>query len=161
MWHFEHENKELEEIERQEKEILYLLQHKLSTIKIRFKFKEKNMANTDPVTISVGQVIVATIVGFDQNGQPFLGTIPTPTWAIDNSALATIATDATNAADEDITGVAPGVSNLSASLVNAQGTTLTDSEPVTVVVPQVLTSIQIQFLTSLAQAAAKTAVKKA
>jgi hypothetical protein len=153
------DRKELERIERTEEEILYLLQHSLATIKIRFR--RKNMANTDPVTISIGQVEVATVVGFDQNGQPFLGTIPTPTWAIDNSAVATIATDTTNPANEDVTGVAAGVGNLSASLVNAQGATLTDSEPVTVVVPQVLTSIQIQFGTPLTQAAAKTAVKKA
>jgi hypothetical protein len=153
------DRKELERIERTEEEILYLLQHSLATIKIRFR--RKNMANTDPVTISVGQMIVATVVGFDQNGQPFLGAIPTPTWAIDNSAVATIATDTTNAANEDVTGVAAGVANLSATVTLPSGSALSDSEAVTVVVPQVLTSIQIQFGTPLTQAAAKTAVKKA
>lgn len=102
------------------------------------------MANTDPTTIDVGQTEVASVVGFDQNGQPFLGSIPTPAWAIDNPALATIAADATNPANEDVTGVAAGVANLSVTVQGPNGP-LTDSEAVTVVVPQVLTSVAITF----------------
>ena len=100
-----------------------------------------------PVTLQVGQKTVASIDGFDQNGNPFLGPIPTPSWSIDNPTFDSIAADATNPADEDVTSLAAGVANLTASVTNAQGTALTDTETVTNVVPQVLTSIKINFST--------------
>jgi hypothetical protein len=126
---------------------------------IKIWFQGESMANTDPVTISVGAVEVATVVGFDQNGNPYTGTIPTPSWSIDNPSFATIAADASNPANEDVTGVAPGVANLSASVVGPSGT-LTDSEAITVVYPQVLTSIQIQFAPQPTVSPAPALIKK-
>ncbi len=157
-------DKELEQIERTEEEILrkddeilYLLKHRLSSIKIRFK-KEKQVANTDPQTITVGQTVEAFVVGFDQNGNPYTGAIPTPTWTIDNPSFASIAADANTPANEDVTGVAAGVANLTATVQGPNGP-LTDSEAVTVVVPQVLTSVQIQFEAPAVLGAAKAAKK--
>jgi len=43
-----------------------------------------------PITISVGKTFTASVVGFDQNGAPFTGTLPTPTFSVDNSAVATV-----------------------------------------------------------------------
>jgi len=94
-----------------------------------------------PVTISVGQKVTASVVGFDQNGSVFSGTIPAPTFAIDNAAVATI--DPTSGIT---VGVSAGVANATASLTSAEGLALTDTETVTVtaVVP-VLSSIKISF----------------
>jgi len=99
-----------------------------------------------PVTLAVGQKTVASIDGFDQNGAPFLGAIPTPTWAIDNSAFATIAPDGSVPANEDVTAVSAGVANLNAQVTNSAGTLLQDTETVTVTAAaQVLSSIKINF----------------
>ena len=68
-----------------------------------------------PVTIPIGQMSVATIDGFDQNGAPFTGTISTPSYTIDNSAIASAAVDATDPAAEDVTAVSAGTANLTAS----------------------------------------------
>ena len=94
-----------------------------------------------PVTISVGQKVTASVVGFDQNGAAYLGVIPAPTFAIDNAAVATI--DPTSGIT---VGVSAGVANATASLTSAEGLALTDTETVTVtaVVP-VLSSIKISF----------------
>lgn len=101
-----------------------------------------------PVTLTVGQVTVASIDGFDQNGNPFTGTIPAPTWSIDQPTLDSIAADATNAANEDVTSLAVGVANLTASVTTAAGTVLTDTESVTnIAVAPVLSSIKINFAT--------------
>lgn len=94
-----------------------------------------------PVTISVGQTKVASVVGFDQNGAPFSGPIPTPTFSVDNAAVATV-----DPASGLTTGVSAGVANATATLTTAEGLTLSDTETVTVtaVVP-VLSSIKISF----------------
>jgi hypothetical protein len=147
---------DLRRIERTEDEILYLLRHRLSSIRIRFS--GGNMANTDPLTLTVGQTAVATVVGFDQNGQPFTGPIPAPSWSIDNPTFDSIAADGINPAAEDITSLAVGVANLTATVQGPAGP-LTDTEAITNVQPQVLTSIQIQF--AALQAAAAAAAKKA
>jgi len=149
--------KELRQIKHEEDEILYLLKHRLSTIRIRFYKRHKGdfMAQTDPITLTVGSSVVATVVGFDQNGQPFTGAIPTPTWSIDNSSFDSITADTVNPADEDITSLAVGVGNLTATVQGVAGP-LTDTEAITNVIPQVLTSIQIQF-----KAPAAPALKKA
>lgn len=99
---------------------------------------------SDPITLTVGQTVVATVVGFDQFGKPFNGSIPTPSWSIDQPSFDTIAVDATNSANEDVTSVAAGVANLTATVSGPAGP-LTDTETITNVAPQVLTSIQIQF----------------
>jgi hypothetical protein len=148
------EDRALREIERKEDEILYLLQHGLSSIRIRFLQGENQVANTDPITLTVGQTVVATVVGFDQNGQPFKGTIPTPQWTIDNASFDSIVADSANPANEDITSLAAGVANLTATVVGPAGA-LVDTEAITNVAPQVLTSVQIQFSSPTSPAAAK------
>lgn len=101
-----------------------------------------------PVTLTVGQKTVASVDGFDQNGAPFAGTIPTPTWSIDNAALDSIAADSANASNEDVTSLAVGTANLTASLVTAEGATLSDTETVTNIAQAlVLSSIKINFST--------------
>lgn len=151
---FQKRNHTEQEILAKEDEILYLLTHKLSTIKIRFSGAHK-MAGTDPITLQVGQTTVASVVGFDQNGNPFLGAIPAPSWSIDNPSFDSIAPDPNIPANEDVTSLAAGVANLTATVQGPNGP-LTDTEAITNTVPQVLTSIQIDFSTP-AQAAAKAA----
>jgi len=146
------------EILRNEAEILYLLTHKLSSIKIQF-FNPQGDIMANPITLTVGQSTVASVAGFDQFGNPYLGAIPTPTWSIDQPTFDSIAADATNPANEDVTSLAAGVANLSATVAGPSGP-LTDSEAITNVAPQVLTSIQIQFSTPTSAPSAA-AVKKA
>lgn len=111
---------------------------KLSTIKLAF-LKGDSMAE-GPVTLSVGQTTVATVDGFDQNGAPFSGPVPTPTFAMDNSAIATV--DASG----NVVAVSAGVANLTATVVTAEGVTLSDTETVTVTAAApVLSSIKINF----------------
>ena len=99
-----------------------------------------------PVTLTVGQVTVASIDAFDQNGAPFTGAVPTPVWSIDNAALDSIAADSTNAANEDVTSLAVGVANLTAIVTTAAGTVLSDTESITnVAQAPVLSSIKINF----------------
>lgn len=101
-----------------------------------------------PVTLTVGQVTVASLDGFDQNGNPFTGAIPTPVWSIDQPTLDSIAADATNAANEDVTSLAVGVANLTATVTLASGLNLSDTESVTnIAVSPVLSSIKINFAT--------------
>jgi len=107
---------------------------------------------SDPITLTVGQSVVASVVGFDQFGKPYLGAIPAPSWSIDQPTFDSIAADATNPANEDVTSLAAGVANLTATVAGPSGP-LTDTEPITNVVPQVLTSVQIQFATPTTPAA--------
>lgn len=98
-----------------------------------------------PITLTVGSSTIASIDGFDQNGAPFNGPIPTPSWSIDQPGFDSITQDATNPNDQDVTSLSAGVANLSVQLTNTQGTVLKDSEAITNVVPQVLTSVKINF----------------
>lgn len=94
-----------------------------------------------PLTISVGQAYVATVVGFDQNGAPFTGPIPAATFAVADSTVASLDPTAGTGA-----GLAAGVTGVSASLTSAEGLALTDTETLTVtaVVP-VLSSIKVSL----------------
>lgn len=123
------------------------LRSKLATIKI--KFKGASMATPGPVTLtSVGQTVTASVVGFDQFGQPFTGTIPTPTFASDDTAGAIATFDPSTGL---LTAVASGVANITATLTTAEGLSLTDTEAVTVAIPvvpppaPVLTTIKVAF----------------
>ena len=120
---------------------------RLTFIKIAFRAGDNNMAE-GPVTLNVGQKTVASIDGFDQFGAPFTGPIPTPTWSIDNPALDSIAADATNPENEDVTSLAAGVANLSVSLTSAEGLVCKDTQAITndAAVP-VLSSVKINFST--------------
>lgn len=94
-----------------------------------------------PLTIAAGKTFTATVVGFDQNGAAFNGPIPTPSFSVDNSAVATV--DATSGAGSALTA---GVANVSATVTSAEGLSLSDTETVTVteVVP-VLSSIKVSL----------------
>ena len=116
---------------------------------IRIQFKGESMATPGPVTLtSAGQQVTASVVGFDQFGQPFTGTIPTPTFSSDDTAQAIVTFDPTTGLT---TAVANGVANITASLTTAEGLALTDTEAVTVSIPvtppptPVLSSIKVAF----------------
>ena len=135
------EVKILREIEEDLDEIRDELKPRLSYIKIEFG---GNMVG--PVKLTVGQKTKATVVGFDQAGAPFLGTIPPVTYALDNTALDSSTPDGANG--DDIVSLSAGVANLTASLTTAEGTALQDSETITnVAVAQILSSIKIDFST--------------
>jgi hypothetical protein len=140
----------LRDIDKTEHAILQQLKSqapKLTFIKIAFSRGENIMAE-GPVTLTVGQKTVASIDGFDQNGAIFAGPIPTPSWAIDNITMDSIAPDPTTPANEDITSLAAGVANLTATVTSAEGRVLTDTETVTnVAAAPVLSSIKINFTT--------------
>lgn len=158
MWGHHKIREQLDRIERDEKieialerRILHELKPHLSFIKIRF-LKGEKMAE-GPVQLVVGQVTVASVDGFDQNGQPFLGSIPTPVWTVDQPSLDSITPDSSNPANEDVTSLAVGVANLTAVVQGPNGP-LTDTETITnVSAPQVLSSIKINFGTPQASAA--------
>jgi hypothetical protein len=150
---------------------------RLTSIKIVFKTKENTTMGTPgtpqapaAVSLAVGQMAIATVVGFDQTGAPFTGLIPNPTWSIDNPAFDKIAADPTNPQNEDVTSLAPGVATLTAGVAGPNGTTLTATGIVTNVpatTAPVLTSIGIQFsapttpaAVAAARAAQGAAVKK-
>lgn len=111
------------------------------------------MPTVGPATLTAaGQVAVATILGFDQFGNPWTGPIPTPTWAIDQPNVASIAADTTDPENEDVTAVANGTANLNFQLTTVEGLALTDVEqvvvniPVTPPPPPVLTTAKIAWL---------------
>jgi hypothetical protein len=115
--------------------------------RITISFKESIMPG--PVTLTtVGQTVTASVVGYDQLGNPFTGTIPTPTFASDDTAGAIVTFDPSTGL---VTAVANGVANITASLTSAGGLSLTDTESVTVAIPvtppptPVLSSIKVSF----------------
>jgi hypothetical protein len=114
---------------------------KLSFIKIKFGGTMQG-----PVTLTVGQKTKATVVGFDQNGAVFTGTIPPVTYTLDNPAFDSSTPDGSNG--DDIVSLAAGVANLTAALTTAEGVALTDTETITnTAVVQKLSSIKIDFST--------------
>lgn len=161
-WHHKHhghlsefEKKELKLQEEQvrlqredlavDRKILKALSPRLASLKIAFS-ETKKMADpvVGPVVMNVGDAVVASVVGFDQNGQVFAGPIPTPSFTIDDSTIASL-----DPATGDVVGLAAGVANLAASLTTAEGASLSDTETVTVValpppVP-ILSSIKVAF----------------
>ncbi|MBO0887487.1 hypothetical protein J2P12_00140 [Candidatus Bathyarchaeota archaeon] len=113
----------------------------LSFIKVKF-----GGAMQGPVTLNVGQKTKATVVGFDQNGAPFTGPLPTPSFSIDNTSLNSGSDDGSGGFD--VTSLAAGVANLTATLTTAEGIQLTDTETITnIAVVQKLSSIKIDFST--------------
>jgi hypothetical protein len=120
---------------------LQVLKPRLAFIKVFFG---GNMS-AGPVTLNIGQKTTASVVGFDQNGQPFNGPIPTPSYSIDDTSLDSIATS-TDPSQEDVTSLAVGTANLTATVTGPSGP-LTDTEQVINVSPQVLSSVKIQFST--------------
>lgn len=104
-----------------------------------------------PVTLTVGQTTIASIDGFDQFGAAWTGAVPSPSWSIDQSAMDSITADGSN---EDVTSLAAGTANLTASLTTAEGKLLSDSEVITnVAQAPVLSSIKINFAAPVTPAA--------
>ena len=107
------------------------------------------MATPGPVTLtSAGQQVTASVVGFDQFGQPFTGAIPTPSFSIDDASGTVVKFDPTTGLT---TAVANGVVNITAKVTSAEGLELSDTEAVTVAIPvtppptPVLSSIKVAF----------------
>lgn len=113
---------------------------RLSSIKVKLSLGGIIMP-VGPLTIAAGKTFTASVVGFDQNGAPFSGPLPTPSFTVDNTAAATV--DAASGAG---VAVAAGVANVTGSLTSAEGLALSDTETVTVtaVVP-VLSSIKVSL----------------
>jgi hypothetical protein len=115
-----------------------------------------------PVTLTaVGQQVVASVLGFDQFGNPFTGTMPAATLSASDTAGTIASFDPVSGT---VTAVANGVDNITASLTSAEGLALTDTEAVTVAIPvtppptPVLSSVKVAFAPVAAAVAA--AVKK-
>ena len=111
------------------------------------------MATPGPITLTTpGQTVTATVVGYDQFGNVFTGTIPTPTFTSSDSTGAFATFDASTGL---VTAVANGVVSITATVTatDAAGapTTLTDTETVTIAIPvvtpptPVLSSIKVEF----------------
>jgi hypothetical protein len=102
------------------------------------------------VTLASGQSAVATVLYFDQTGQPMSSGFvpPAVTFTIDNPAIAT-STPGTDGQTSAIAYVSAGVANLTAAVTSAEGLALTDTEAVTcspvVLPPPVLSSIKVDF----------------
>ena len=116
---------------------------------IALSFKENAMPTAGPVTlVTAGQQVTASVLGFDQFGQPFTGAIPAATLSSDDTAQAIVTFDPATGLT---TAVANGVANITASLTTAEGLSLTDTEAVTVAIPivppptPVLSSIKVAF----------------
>jgi hypothetical protein len=116
--------------------------------KIQIQFKEGiSMPTPGPVTLTtLGQQVIASVVGFDQFGQPFTGQMPAATFSSDDTSGAVVTFDPATGLT---TAVANGVANISATLTTAEGLTLSDTESVTVAIsgpPEpVLSSIKVAF----------------
>lgn len=118
----------------------------LTRIKIQFQGAIMATPVAGPVTLTaVGQTVTASVLGFDQFGNPFTGTVPTPTFSASDTtgAIATF-----DPATGLVTAVANGVDSITASLTTAEGLALSDTEAVTVAIPvvaPVLTTIKVAF----------------
>ena len=118
----------------------------LTTIKL--VFKEFNMSTgpiiPGPVVLTqVGQQVIADVIGYDQFGNLWSGTMPPFTLTNDNEAAASL-----DDVSGIVTAVADGVSNITGELTTAEGLDLTDTESVTVniaVEPPVLTTVKVVF----------------
>lgn len=136
---------------------------KLSSIRVAFTPTETAQEQGDdcmstavqgPVTLTTaGQLAQASVLGFDQFGNPFAGTIPPVTFSIDNPSVASSTPNSDGLTDE-VAAVANGVANLTATLTTAEGVSLSDTETVTVAIAAappppapVLSSIKLAFAT--------------
>ena len=114
---------------------------------VKIQFSKGTPMPIGPVTLStVGQQVTASVVGFDQNGQPWTGAMPTATLVSDDSAQAIVTFDPATGLT---TAVANGVANITGSLTTAEGKALSDTETITVAVggggSPVLSSIKVNF----------------
>lgn len=100
---------------------------------------------------TAGQQATASILGFDQFGNPWTGAIPPVSYSIDDSTIATSTPNADGVTDV-VAAVANGTANLTANLTTVEGLALTDTEQVIVALASapppptpVLSSIKIGF----------------
>ena len=150
-------NHQLEEIIEQNRVVIRLLRKLveedeppvLSEIRIQFSKGTDPMPTAGPVTLTtLGQQVTASVLGFNQFGTPFSGTMPPATLSSDDNAQAIVTFDPTTGLT---TAVANGIANITASLTTAEGLALTDTEAVTVAIPvvppptEVLSSIKVAF----------------
>ena len=101
------------------------------------------------VLTAAGQVTTASLLGFDQNGNPMPANfvMPPVTFVIDSPSVAT-STPNTDGVTDAVTAVANGVANLKANVTSAEGLALSDTETVTVAIPTavpVLSSVKLAF----------------
>ena len=122
---------------------------RLTSIDILFSKGTTQMATAGPVTLtSVGQTVTASVIGYDQFGNVFTGTLPTATLTSGDTVSAIVTFDPVTGLT---TAVANGVANITATLTTAEGVALTDTETVTVAIPvvppptPVLSSIKVAF----------------
>jgi hypothetical protein len=157
----------LEHIARDLDKLVNALVPRLSFVKIAFEKKGAvNMPPVQgPVVLNQGQATQATLLYFDQTGNPMpAGFVPPAvTYAIDNPAIASSAPESDGQTD-DIAYVSAGVANLTATVQGPNGP-LSDTETVTcnpvVVPPPVLSSVKIAFTAPVPPVAGQTAsVKK-
>lgn len=100
-----------------------------------------------PVNAVVGQATTASVLYFDQNGNPMPAGFTAPvTFSIDNPVIASSTPNADGTSDA-VVALAAGVANLTATVQGPNGP-LSNSEPITVtavVFTPVLSSIQLAF----------------
>ena len=149
-----HQLERLIELAERQLRVLYAIAREvappvLTSITIQFSKGTNIMATPGPVTLTaVGQTVTASVIGYDQLGNVFTGTIPTPTFTSSDTAGAIVTFDPTTGLT---TAVANGVANITATLTTAEGVALTDTEAVTVAIPvtppptPVLSSIKVAF----------------
>lgn len=136
------------EIVRDVVDILTPHHHRILT-SIKIHFRRSIMPTAGPVTLTtLGQIVTASVLGFDQFGNPWTGELPPFNLTSDDSASAVVALDP---ATGEVTAVANGVANITATLTTAEGAQLADTEAVTVAIPvvppptPVLSSIKVAF----------------
>jgi HAMP domain-containing protein len=155
----------LERLEQLARKILAKLEPRLSSIGIMFTFStavgdNPMSAVAGPVILTTaGQVATASVLGFDQLGNPWTGTIPPVTFSSSDTAGAVFTSVDNGDGTATVTAVANGVGTLTASLTSAEGLALTDGETVTVTIgggtggTPVLSSIKVAFDTGTAATA--------
>lgn len=170
------ENHQLSQIIAQNERIIRLLQiiakedapPILAKIKVAFSKGTPMSLVAGPVTLTTaGQQATAGVLGFNQFGQPYSGTMPAATLSSDDSAQAFLQFDP---ATGQMAAVANGVANITGTVqtVDANGNpvTLTDTEAVTVAIPitppppEILASIKVGFDTGGAAGLASAFRKK-
>lgn len=125
-----------------------IVKPRLSFIKIRFH-KEKHMAGVGPVELGVGQTTIATVLGFDQFGNPFAIDFTNPAnavvWQIDNPTLASSTpNDDQSDTIANVNLGATAVANLTATCAGFSDTEQVTCDGPTQTQP-VLTSIKVSF----------------
>lgn len=156
-----HPSKDEREILRTEREILREVEETHRDVevierrtrphlsRIKLHFHKGHAMNAGPVTLtSTGQTVTASVLGFDQFGNPWTGPLPSFTLTSDDTAGAVATLDPETGL---VTAVANGVANITATLTTAEGASLSDTEAVTVAIPvvpppaPVLSSIKVAF----------------